>query len=473
MRLNYCLLLVFFLWKSICIGQIQDTIYTEIDSSFVAIDTTAIVESANDIINVKALNKIFRKLQELDITKKQVNIVHIGDSHIQADLFSGYMRRALQEKFGNAGRGFVFPLTLARTNGVHDVRFSTNISWESQRVIYPNTGNPVGLSGMALFSKSKDFVLEMQVRGVENEFKVLKIITPQNQKMFDVATASKTIVIENAVPKKITHKIKKGEVLSIIADKYDISVAAIKKANGLKNNTIRAGKTLIIPTQQMENRKVERSEFIPLETLTENNYHVFQSDVSLNKIYFLPNKDAVSYELNGLVLENSNPGILYHSIGINGAKCSDYNKFPLFFDQIPALNPDLIIISLGTNESFDKMSSADFMLQLDTMVMSIREKNPEVGIVITTPPPSLFKRKFPNVFVAAYSKDILSNAIVKNYAVWDMFSVLGGLFSVNRNFANGFMSSDKVHYSKAGYERQGQQFFEAFYNAYVNFKSAE
>ena len=60
------------------------------------------------------------------------------------------------------------------------------------------------------------------------------------------------------------------------------------------------------------------------------------------------------FALNGLILENDNEGITYSSIGVNGAKSSDFNKFPLFFEQLPALEADLYVISLGTNESFDK-----------------------------------------------------------------------------------------------------------------------
>ena len=70
----------------------------------------------------------------------------------------------------------------------------------------------------------------------------------------------------------------------------------------------------------------------------------------------MPNEEAPLYALNGVVLESNNPGIIYHNIGVNGAKYSDYNKYPLFFDQLKALQPDLIIVSLGTNESYGKIA---------------------------------------------------------------------------------------------------------------------
>lgn len=43
------------------------------------------------------------------------------------------------------------------------------------------------------------------------------------------------------------HKIKAGDSLSVIAEKYKTSSIAIKKLNGMKNANIRAGKTLLIP----------------------------------------------------------------------------------------------------------------------------------------------------------------------------------------------------------------------------------
>lgn len=43
------------------------------------------------------------------------------------------------------------------------------------------------------------------------------------------------------------HKIKSGESLGLIAQHHKTTVAIIKQANGLKNNTIRAGRHLLIP----------------------------------------------------------------------------------------------------------------------------------------------------------------------------------------------------------------------------------
>lgn len=451
-----------------------DSTEVEIDSVFtdmIDIDTTEIVTGNNIITNTSAMKLFFQKLYQLDKEKLgRVNIVHIGDSHIQADLMTGYIRKKLQDRFGNAGCGFTFPHKLARTNGGHYVRFNSNASWQSRRNIYsPEGGMNVGLSGIAL-KTNESFVVELNVRDSSYDFNTIRVITPKNKPAFDLATSSKTIVLESTVPKKITHRIKSGEVLGSIANKYDVTIAQLKKVNGLKGDNIRAGRTLKIPTSQMQKKEVKRSEFIPLDLSADASSNFYHSDTQLDKIYLLPNKSYKDYTLSGVVLEKDDPGLIYHSIGVNGAKCSDYNKYPLFFEQLPALNPDLVVISLGTNESFDKMNSTAYKAQLNLFIENVRAKNPDAAILVITPPPSLFKRKYPNTFAADYAKNIMVQETEQNYATWDMFSEMGGLFSVNRNAARGLMSTDRVHYSKDGYEKQGRLFSEAFLDAYENFK---
>lgn len=447
-----------------------DSLAVVMDS--IAVDTTEIVVGNNIITNTSSLNLFFEKLYSLEKEKGgKVNIVHIGDSHIQADLMTGMIRKTLQARFGNAGCGFTFPHRLAKTNGGHYVTFNSNASWNSRRIIYaPEPGMEVGLSGIALETR-ENFVVEVNVRDNSYDFNTIKIITPGNSSSFDVATSSKTIVLESTVPKKITHKIKSGEVLGSIANKYDITIAQLKKANGLKSDNIRAGKTLKIPTNQMQKKEVKRSEFIPLAITADSLSNYYHSADALSKIYLLPNNNRKEYTLSGLVLEKDEPGLIYHSIGVNGAKASDYNKYPLFFEQLPVLKPDLIVVSLGTNESFDKMAATDYIAQMNLFIENVRAKNPEACVIIMTPPPSQFKRKYPNTFVASYAKEILMQETAKNYASWDLFTEMGGLFGVNRNASQGLMAGDKVHYSKPGYEKQGTLFTEALLNAYDNFKT--
>lgn len=468
---NSILFFCLFFGQYILAQTISDTTEVEIDS--VSIDTVSVIEFKSEIHNAKAIAKFLQKLDSVETTKKnKVRIVHIGDSHIQADLFSGKMRSLLQDKFGNGGLGFSFPHNLASTNGNHYIKYTSTISFLSQRNTKPNDGKPIGLSGIALYTDNNDFVIELNVRDKSYAFNTIKVVAPIKGN-FNLAKTSKNIVIESSKPKVIYHKIKSGEALSIIADKYNCSVSEIKKANNLRSNTIQAGKTLRIPTDEKEPVKITKSEFIPLTLFEDKNSYNYYSEERLDKIYITSNDKTTDFSLNGLLLENNNSGVVYSAIGVNGAKASDYLKYSLFFEQLKAIEADLVVVSLGTNESFDKLETEGFYTQLEEMLLSIRKQNPKVEILLTTPPPSLFQRKYPNTFAASYTKAIVDFAEKNNYAVWDMYKNMGGLYSVNSNAKKGLMSKDKVHYSKQGYELQGELFFKALMETYNNFKLEE
>lgn len=426
----------------------------------------------NHIYNVKVLESVFKKLSENESEKNQkINIVHIGDSHIQGDLMTNKIRKILQQKFGNGGRGFVFPYQLAKTNGSYNERFRSNRVWSSYRNIYPAKGHPVGLSGIGLWRDTGGFVVEMSVKDPSYKFNTIQIITPKNENMFDLASSSQTKFIETTERRVITHKIKKGEAISIIANKYNVSVTEIKKANQLKSNNIRAGRVLKIPTNQMRPKNIKTSEFVPLNLESDAFCHYYKSEKALDKIYLIPAKEAKEYELSGLVLEKNAPGLTYSGIGVNGAKFSDYNKYPLFFEQLNALHPDLLIFSLGTNESFDKLEASDYIQRLRQFIKNLKSQNINVPIIVMTPPPSLFRGGKPNHYVGEYAQRINDIAEKDGFAVWDLYDELGGLKGIRQLKTQGLIGRDWVHYSKKGYEKQGSLFTEAFLKAYDNFNS--
>lgn len=435
-------------------------------------DTVKIDSFSEDhIFNANVLESFFKKLKENENQKThKINIVHIGDSHIQGDLMTNEIRKRLQDQYGNAGRGLVFPYQLAKTNGSYNERFKSNRAWGSYRNILPFKDNPVGLSGIALWRDSGGFVLEMNVKDPAYKFNIIKIITPQNQDMFDVAVSSKVNSIQTTERKVITHKIKKGEVLGAIADKYKVSIAEIKRQNHLKSNAIRAGRTLKILTNETRPKTVSMSEFVPLDLESDSFSHYYNSENSLSRIFLVPNKESSDYRLNGLILEKNAPGIIYSGIGVNGAKYSDYNKYPLFFEQLKSLHPDLLVFSLGTNESYDKMESENYIKQLREFISNIKAQKIDAPIIIMTPPPSLLRRK-PNTYIASYTREIIDIAKNDGFAVWDLYHEFGGMSGIKQLKQQGLIGSDWVHYSKKGYEKQGRMFTKALVKAYDNYKN--
>ncbi|SHM16206.1 GDSL-type esterase/lipase family protein [Flavobacterium chilense] len=436
------------------------------------VDTTAVDSFSEDrIYNAEVLKDVFKKLKENESNNnKKINIVHVGDSHIQSDLMTNEIRKNLQQKFGNGGRGFVFPYQLAKTNGSYNERFYSNRAWESYRNIHPFKNLPIGLSGIALWRDNDGFAIELHIKDAAYKFNSIYIITPQNQNMFNLAISSQTKTIQSTERKIITHKIKKGEAISTIADKYNISIADIKKVNHLKSNNIRAGRTLKILTNETRPKNITSSEFVPLDLESDSFSHSYHSDKALDKIFLVPNKNSEKYELNGLFLEKDAPGVIYSSIGVNGAKFSDYNKYPLFFDQFKALHADLLVLSLGTNESYDHMDAVAYIKELREFIKKIKEQNSNVAILVMTPPPSLLKARKPNIYIHEYAKSIIEAAKTDGFAVWDLYDEFGGMDGIRNLKATGLIGPDWVHYSKKGYEKQGNLFIEAFLKAYDNFK---
>ena len=473
MKIKFCLFLLVFTWFGF--AQETDSLSIPVDSLYFGepvVDSVAVSFTGNAIENSTALVGFYLKLHQLEMIKKgKINIVHIGDSHIQADLFTAKIRSDLQSVFGNGGFGFTFPYSVAKTNNSAPIRYAAAGNFQSYRNIYADLSKPVGLSGIALETNAADFAIQLNVKDTAFEFTKLKVITPQNANLFAVSVANKNIVIERQVPKAITHKIKSGEVLGSIANKYNVSITALKSANGLKNNNIRAGKSLKIPSQGTQSKTTTKTEYIPIPLEVSAHYYEYNSENPLNKIAIVPNAGAANFALNGLVLENENAGVIYHSIGVNGAKGVDFNKFPLFNEQLAALHPDLVIISLGTNESFDRQSKEFYFEQLEQMIAGIKEKSPEAGILVMTSPPSVLHRKFQNTYIEEYAAAIQVNAPILDYAIWDLLHVFGGNKAISRNAAKGYMAKDKVHYSKAGYEKQADLFFEAFMQSYELYKS--
>lgn len=422
--------------------------------------------------NYEILKPFFEKLTALEtFNDRKINIVHIGDSHIQADAMTNLVRQQLQNRFGNAGLGFVFPYSLIRTNGGRNVRFSSNITWDSQKITEAKDFSNIGLSGYSFTTKKKNFLIEIEVKNQQYSFNTLKIITPNNEQMFELATNSGTIALKPSQPKTISHKIKKGETLYAIAKKYKTTVAKIQKANNLKNTNIRVDATLKIPTAEMEAKPVDLSNF---NVLSEPNavfsYYMYENLNISDKIYLTPNSKNNDFSLNGIVLENNQSGVIYHNIGINGVRLSDYNKSQLFFQQLKALEPDLIIISLGTNESFGKWSAHEFYTQMERFMEAIRVNYGQSPVILTSPPPSLFKKQNPNPFPTEYANILIKNSLSEGYAVFDLYQAMGGSQAMERLTGLNLIAKDRVHYTANGYEEQGILFVESLLNNYEKSK---
>lgn len=364
----------------------------------------------NRLFNSGSLDSFYHKLYKLKKTGTGiVSIVHIGDSHIQADYLSGFVRTSLQEYFGNAGRGLVFPYQLAQSNAPADISSSSNTTWQYNRLAHPEIPIAAGVSGYCILSDALGASIDLSLRpvGGEQSFNRLKFFLDSNSTTYWILQTDN----ENApiLVKKDEHQ--NAICREIILDKSSskFSLASIPSIN--------------------------------------------------------------TKEFYGVSLENSEPGILYHSIGVNGARYEQYNIAPLFWEQLPALNADLYIVSLGTNEAqaaaFDQSS---FLQAVSTFLEKLKAVSPNATVLLTTTADS-FKGARPNSVLREINLSLFNYANTHNIPVWDLYRITNGYGSCNNWMKRGLMNSDRIHFTGEGYRIQGNLLFNAIAAGYNSFVS--
>ncbi len=121
---------------------------------------------------------------------------------------------------------------------------------------------------------------------------------------------------EKITKKIITHKVKKGETLAKIADKYNVSISEIKKANKLKKDVITPGLKLKIPIISVDvaQEKPKKERTITTERVI---VHNVKSGESLEKI-------AAKYKVTKEQIKEWNPEIKEGNIILIGSKLKIY-----------------------------------------------------------------------------------------------------------------------------------------------------
>ncbi len=365
----------------------------------------------NEIVNAGVLDSVFEKLYQQKLHNNQrINLLHIGDSHIQADMITAPLRTGFQKEFGNAGRGLVIPLRVSGSNEPFSYKITSNLKWYGKRCVYVNDSLAYGIGGFAAKTSNDSAILNIRTN---------------NYAPLNYAFNRLTVFYQHDSSFNFTL--------------YDTGGVRIANFNNDSVSAFLNYSRANLP--QLTNNVILKME---------------RKDSSQNQ--------ATVYGFN---LENDSNGVLYHVVGVNGAEAYQYVAARHFAEQTALLTPDVIIISLGTNETqrrpFDKVLT---QARLDSLVKQLQVCNPKVPVVLTSPPDSYFHRKNYNTAIATYHEMMVDYAKQNNLAVWDLYSVTGGYKSCYQWKKNGLMQRDGVHFTRAGYELQGNLLYEAIIKAY-------
>lgn len=110
----------------------------------------------------KALARFHRALQALETGQRQepITILHLGDSHIASDRFTGDLRRLFQQRFGDSGRGMVMPGFPFRYYRARGVRFAKRGIWRAANS-FKGEGGRYGLTGVRVETTQKNARLSL------------------------------------------------------------------------------------------------------------------------------------------------------------------------------------------------------------------------------------------------------------------------------------------------------------------------
>ncbi len=355
-----------------------------------------------------AFMRLFKKIGDIAEGKnKQLKIVHIGGSHVQAGLWSNAFVNAFQEKFITAGGGyFVFPFRIGKTNGQPYASSFSNGKWKLCRSIGRDFCLPLGMNALSLGTNDS-----------ANQFGV-KI--------------SKQAACKYVNEIRVYHNFNPSYTFRLCnADSMRMS----------RGDNIAAGYTL------------------------------FQFDMPVDSVCFaLQRVDTVPGEfvLFGFSLDNTlAPGFYMAGLGANGASSSSFLKAENLVNQLASLKADLFVLSLGVNDTQSSGFTKDnFVKNYDTLISIIRKANPRAAILLTTTTDNYFRRKTPNKRTILAKEAAFQLMLTHDIAVWDLYSLMGGYRSMYSWYRAGLASYDKVHFNGKGYNIVGSLMFDAVIKAY-------
>lgn len=205
-------------------------------------------------------------------------------------------------------------------------------------------------------------------------------------------------------------------------------------------------------------------------------YSMFQFSTPLDSVNFdLVRKDTLQKDfiIYGFSVENNlSSGFYLAGLGANGASSSSFLKCINLVEQLHTLGPDLMIISLGVNDTQSKgFEKGEYIEHYDSLIVMAKKANPEVAIVLTTTTDNYIKRRTSNKKTIVAHDAMFELMKKHNVAVWDLFSIMGGYKSMTKWYKAGLASKDKVHFSPKGYAMLGDLMFEALYKPYLDKKN--
>jgi lysophospholipase L1-like esterase len=186
--------------------------------------------------------------------------------------------------------------------------------------------------------------------------------------------------------------------------------------------------------------------------------------------------------LFGAVLENDGPGVVYDSLGVNGAYAgllASAMSESHWIEQLQHRKPNLVILNYGTNES--QYATPEQLERYDKdlreVVRRVREALPGVSILIVSPmdrgqmaPGGKVITKPSIPLIVDLQRRV---ALETNCAFFNTYTAMGGEGTMAKWAAlpKKLVRSDLTHPTAEGAEIVGRLIYEALYDGYTKYRA--
>lgn len=376
----------------------------------------------------------------------RVSIVHIGGSHVQADTYTAVVRHRLDSL--NNGlrppRGLLFPFAAAKTNNPVGYRTRYGGHWDRARCSINRARPPLGVAGIEVSTTDPNAWIDIDMNPVS-----------RNKEQGT------------------------GNTEGVAGDR---APGAGDRAPGLPGARWTATALTLLG-------RTEVGRYQPTIVVEPNNHatpvEVKGTPCAVGWRYSLPwpverfrlvirhgkpGPDVL--HVGGFVPDNEEGGIVYHTIGVNGASVPSYLGCERFEAELAELHPDVAIFGIGINDAI----RSDFTLErfagnYGRLLSTFRSVNPECAFIFLTNNDSCVRRKRRRVVNQNGPKQqaaFLHIAEQWQGGLWDLYDVMGGLGSMAQWQRLGLAQKDKVHFTRAGYILIGNLFMDALLDFYLS-----
>jgi lysophospholipase L1-like esterase len=371
----------------------------------------------------RVMDKFYASLAATDAKKPGAitRVTHYGDSPITNDGITGTARRLLQERFGDAGHGFMLIDRPWAWYGHQSISFNSGGGWTSDSFMNPRVNDGAfGLGGVTFRADgSGKYARYATVKEGE---------TGRNFSRFEVYYLQKP-----------------G------GGRFSVSL------NGAELNSFSTDGDG--PRSGFATSKASQSGANTFEIKT----------------------DSGNVRLFGAVLENDGPGLVYDSLGVNGAYAGLLKTVmneQHWSEQLQHRRPNLVILNYGTNES--EYASDDQMARyekdLREVVRRVHAALPSTPILIVTPM-DRGKRAGGGKVVTLESIPMIVEmqqhvASETGCAFFNMFAAMGGQGTMARWHAGKkhLVGADLTHPNAEGAETVGVLIYEALMDGYAKYQ---